>query len=137
MSAGTMSREMNSCTHHCHHIRSQHILWMTPSGSGCWGDRSAASGPLGRACALHWIYCGPNSQRVFLLCPVSVSFYYRRDRLVSLMAMSAQDGLNYTQPDASTVVPVKLGRVSWGPFNGRVFLICPTASPATWGVKCC
>lgn len=59
------------------------------------------------------------------------------NRLVSLMAMSAQDGLNYTQPDASTVVPVKLGRVSWGPFNERVFLICPTASPATWGVKCC
>lgn len=84
-----------------------------------------------------WIYCGPNSQRVFLLWPVSVSFYYRRNRLVSLMAMLAQDGLNYTQPDASTMVPMKLGRVSWGPFNERVFLIYPTASPAMWGVKCC
>jgi hypothetical protein len=53
------------------------------------------------------------------------------------MAILAQDGLYHTQPDASTMVLVKLGRESRGLFNEPVIRIYPTAQPRHVRVKYC
>lgn len=55
------------------------------------------------------------------------SFCYIVNRLVNLMAVLAHDGLYYVQPDASSMVPMKFRRVSWGLFSEPMILVSSTA----------